>query len=202
MRQFTVFWTIFFLFLWVIPSISSAQNASFPLVHEEPYHQPIDENEFFRLLHVTAERGDTTEFHRHCNPILYLTLNGTKLSLQEPRKNWIDTELPDGWVGHDIYSLDSCYVHRFVVRGDKSLEILAFEALKYSVPKSNEELAGYSADGFTLIEITRKTFNDSLEGFSIIAVEKMDVEPKARFVSIGEIGKDRGVNYYGLRYSE
>ncbi|MFT4770594.1 MAG: hypothetical protein ACI9CP_001164 [Cryomorphaceae bacterium] len=144
------------LFLFVITVLQHSafsQDSPYPFVHKEYFHEPIFENGQIRVLNVSASRGDTTAFHRHCYPILYITLKGTMVSLKEPSSKWKEVELPAGWIGHDLYQNDSCYVHRFAISGDGNLHIVAIEALEESEPISLGFAPTYMDEGFSVFEI-------------------------------------------------
>jgi len=147
-----IFFTVCTLF-----SIGDAwcQDQNFPLVHQEQFHKPLYEDETIRLLDVRASKNDTTSFHMHCLPILYITLAGTEVALQTYTDQWKRVSLPTGWIGHDIYHRDSCFTHRFSVVGESSLQIAAIEFKKNSTWSALNMEAEYQSEDFTLIKLDR-----------------------------------------------
>jgi len=145
------------VFFIVLGSLSCSslygQSTAYVPVHEEYYHVPIFESDQMRVLDVRAYQGDTTAFHRHCNPIIYITLAGTTVSLKEPRKSWVQAELPEGWIGQDIYQSDSCFTHRFAIPDERRLHIVAVEALKNTDHVSLSSAPVHSEEGFSVFEI-------------------------------------------------
>lgn len=153
---------IYFILLSTFFSVSllHAQDIATPMVHQEHFHTPVYQNDTIRVLNVCASPGDTTAFHRHCLPILYFTLNGTEVSLQEPLGEWQNVELPTNWCGHDTYWTDSCFTHRFSVVGKDSLQLIAVEGLLEGVaPKFGFEPA-YSGGGFSLFRILPQQWSE------------------------------------------
>ena len=95
-------------------------------------------------------------------------------NLNEPKKEWTSVELPTGWIGHDIYSSDSCFAHRFGVTGKNSLQIIAVECL---MPMNKPRLSFspiYESNGFTVYRLHRKNLNEirSLEPQTPVIIAK------------------------------
>ena len=57
-------------------------------VSKEPRHRPVFENEKVRLLNVLLPAGDTTQYHLHSTPSLFIvlskTITGSQLINQQP----------------------------------------------------------------------------------------------------------------------
>ena len=51
-------------------------------VRDEPRHHNVFENEFFRILDVHLAPGDTTQYHLHNTPSVFVLLNNCKVSSQ------------------------------------------------------------------------------------------------------------------------
>ncbi len=70
---------VFFIFLLCKLSALQAQV----LVHEEPRHHPVFQNDQIRILNVLLPPGDTTQYHIHHTPSLFIlftsTLTGSQL---------------------------------------------------------------------------------------------------------------------------
>jgi quercetin dioxygenase-like cupin family protein len=50
-------------------------------VREEPRHRPVLENKYIRLLDVWLPPGDTTLFHIHSTPSVFVILSGAVTGL-------------------------------------------------------------------------------------------------------------------------
>ncbi len=172
-------------------------------VYEEDHHVPIYENGAWRILNVTCDPMDTTDFHRHCHPILYLTLLGTHVSLQEPHSEWKQVILPTNWIGHDIYSIDSCYIHRFSVSGETGIHILAFEALSESVTSTKTGDIMYDDGGFSLIMLRREDISQALEkGDFVFGISKDKNQPKFVVIQDNSITEFSDYSAYTISFEE
>ncbi|MES1217363.1 MAG: hypothetical protein ABUT20_17765, partial [Bacteroidota bacterium] len=62
-------------------------------VRDEPRHHNVFENEFVRILDVYISPGDTTQFHIHSTPYVFLsftkTMTGSQLIGQSPGRSSI-----------------------------------------------------------------------------------------------------------------
>jgi hypothetical protein len=76
----------FLLILFLLFSIGDLQ-AQVP-VHEEPRHKPVFQNNNVRLLNARLPPGDTTQYHLHNTPSLFIffttTTTGSQLQGSEP----------------------------------------------------------------------------------------------------------------------
>lgn len=52
------------------------------LVHEEPRHHPVFQNDKIRILNVLLPPGDTTQYHIHHTPSLFLFFTSTTIGSQ------------------------------------------------------------------------------------------------------------------------
>lgn len=57
-------------------------------VREEPRHQPVLQNKYIRLLDVWLPPGDTTLFHIHATPSLFIILSNTITGSQIKDSAW------------------------------------------------------------------------------------------------------------------
>lgn len=72
-----------------------ADSASIMQVSKEPRHHDVVDNEWVRILDVHLPPGDTTFFHKHSTPSVFLVLGNTKTGSQtliEPRHRTFDKE--------------------------------------------------------------------------------------------------------------
>lgn len=90
-------------------------------VSQEPFHRPVLQNKYIRLLDVWLQPNDTTQFHVHSIPSLfiYLTKNNTASQvngkewvnqLSEPGKAWYRSFSPDTLV-HRVANVDTVPFH-------------------------------------------------------------------------------------------
>jgi hypothetical protein len=79
------FFPLFFLLALVKISLAQAPVA----VREEPRHHVAFQNQYLRLLDVWVPAGDTTFFHIHQIPSLFLILSKTMTASQVKGENWV-----------------------------------------------------------------------------------------------------------------
>ena len=123
-------------------------------VREEPRHQPVLENKYFRLLDVWLPAGDTTMYHIHATPSLFVILSSTRTASQtkdsswgsdrsEPGRTWYRSFINDTLV-HRVANIDTVPFHV------NDIEILAYFdsahpkiALPFTVLFENERAFAY-----------------------------------------------------------
>lgn len=74
------------ILLWVV--FYSPQVAAQVPVREEPRHHPVLQNKYIRLLDVWLPPGDTTLFHIHATPSLFVILSNTITGAQIKDSAW------------------------------------------------------------------------------------------------------------------
>lgn len=95
-------------------------NAQVP-VREEPRHHPILVNKYIRLLDVWIQPHDTTQFHIHATPSLFVILSNTNTVSQikgegwqsgvsNPGTTWYRSFTPDILV-HRVANIDTIPFH-------------------------------------------------------------------------------------------
>jgi len=67
--------------------LSVSSFAQVP-VREEPRHKPVIVNEYFRVLDVNIPPGDTTLYHVHETPSLFLKFTSTYVASQVRDSAW------------------------------------------------------------------------------------------------------------------
>jgi hypothetical protein len=67
----------------------SLQLLSQVHVREEPRHHPVFQNQYVRILDVIIPPGDTSMFHIHATPSLFLIFNSRDVTSQVKGKEWI-----------------------------------------------------------------------------------------------------------------
>lgn len=97
-------------------------------VSKEPRHKLVLENKYIRLLDVWLPPGDTTEFHVHSTPSLFLHLSNTYIATQVMEKEWINDQNIPGNAWYRSFSPDSM-VHRVANRDRVSMHVTDIEIL-------------------------------------------------------------------------
>lgn len=173
--------------LMMTPILVSESHAQRVLpVHEEPFHKPIFEIDAYRILQVTLHPGDTSDFHLHSSPILYISLDESPVYLNDKGELPRTVTLPNGWIGSDFYSESEFLVHRIAPAGKLPLRVLAFQ-IKEHLTLSQDSIASdfdFQENGFTVR--TRRGISDYFESHSIPLVVKSGE------IKIGTIVYNRG----------
>ena len=119
---------IHYVILWVLMFLLACYDSKGQVqVHEEPFHKLVFENDWFRILQVDLEPGDTSAYHIHDQPIAYTCRKGGIIYLENLDGNSRSVELADDWIGSDSYDLAEPLIHRIANLGDTSFQLLAVE---------------------------------------------------------------------------
>ncbi len=152
--------------------VSVTTLAQIP-VHEEFFHKPIFETEAYRILRVALNPGDTSDFHLHNTPILFISLKETQMYLADLGVEPELTTLPNGWIGSKNYNADDYLIHQIAPRMGDSLLVIAFQ-LKVDVllskTSSDSTVFDFQENGFTVC--SRKDIGSYFESNSIPLIVK------------------------------
>jgi len=80
-------------------------------VSEEPLHKPVLQNKYIRLLDVWLQPGDTTQYHIHSTPSLFVHLSNAAISSQIMGEGWVKDQAEAGKAWYRSFSPD-ILVHR------------------------------------------------------------------------------------------
>jgi len=126
-------------------------------VSKEPLHKKVMENQYFRLLDVKIKPGDTTQFHIHSLPSVFVRFSSNPISTQLQGQSWNEEQAEQGQVTYKDYRKDSI-IHRVTNLSDKlfhvtDMELLSlykskflFHPLPYKELIDNERVAIYQLD--------------------------------------------------------
>ena len=70
------------------PSLAQQQDEKVVPVHEEPRHRLVFDSPVARVLDIQIPPGDTTLFHTHSNPILYVNMSSSQTRSQTLGQEW------------------------------------------------------------------------------------------------------------------
>jgi hypothetical protein len=98
------------LLLSVIAIISPAASSQVP-VSEEPLHKPVLKNKYIRLLDVWLQPGDTTQFHIHATPSLFVHLSSAETASQIKGEEWVKGRAVPGEAWFRSFTPDTL-IHR------------------------------------------------------------------------------------------
>jgi hypothetical protein len=91
-------------------SLSLATNAQVP-VKDEPRHKPVLENKYLRVLDVWLQPGDTTMYHVHATPSLFVVLNSAATTSQIRGASWTNDKYSEIKTWYRSFAADTL-IHR------------------------------------------------------------------------------------------
>ncbi len=115
------------LFLPFIIFYSFSLKAQVP-VSQEPSHHPVLQNQYIRLLDVRLNPGDTTQFHIHATPSLFVHLTTTNVCSQIMGQEWIKEQTVAGKSWYRAFNPDTL-VHRVTNCDTVSFHVTDLEIL-------------------------------------------------------------------------
>ena len=140
-----------FLAVLIFYSFTTAAQVQ---VSKEPLHKKVLENKYIRLLDVRIPQGDTTQFHIHSTPSLFLEFTNTTVGIQVKGQELVKSQNIAGSASYRSFSPD-ILVHR-VTNWDTvpfhvtDIEILSayntnrqYKFLPFTLLFENEKAAAY-----------------------------------------------------------
>ncbi|MFD2585902.1 hypothetical protein ACFSQJ_03100 [Croceitalea marina] len=117
-------------------------------VYKEPRHKLVFENKDFKILDVQIKPNDTTLFHRHVNPMFYVSLGWQDYSEQLINTDWkipAKKGLPNGKTVLDSTYLAQNLIHRITNVGTKTSRLIGIlntgDGLKLNNESNTSELS-------------------------------------------------------------
>ena len=129
-------------------------------VSKEPRHKKVLENKYIRLLDVWMQPGDTTLFHIHSTPSLFLHFTNTVVCSQEKGQTWEKSKNKEGeadyvsfknekWV-HRVSNCDTIPFHVNVIEILSPYKTIThLKPLPFTVLFNNEKAIAYRLSGTT-----------------------------------------------------
>lgn len=143
-----------FLFIALCVLFIAATTHSQVQVSQEPYHKPVLVNNYIRLLDVWLQPNDTTAFHIHSTPSVFLHFSATKVSSQVKGDKWVSEISVPGKSWYRSFIGDTL-IHRVCNRDTvpfhvTDIEILLsykpeepFNPLPFDILYENEKVIAY-----------------------------------------------------------
>ena len=111
----------------IITVFSSSLSAQVP-ASEEPRHKPVLQNKYLRLLDVWMQPGDTSLYHIHSIPSLFLPLSNTTVGSQIMGQAWANEKFVIGKAWYRSFLQDTL-VHRVSNLSSTALHVTDVEIL-------------------------------------------------------------------------
>jgi hypothetical protein len=99
------------LFLLALTGKFSVLQAQVP-VHEEPRHHPVFQNTDIRILNVLLPPGDTTQYHIHTTPSVFIFFTSTNTGSQLQGKTALPGKSTAGRILFENLASPNIRVHR------------------------------------------------------------------------------------------
>ena len=114
---------------WVVLILCAAASLSAQVpVREEPRHRMVLQNKYIRILDVWMQPGDTSLYHIHATPSLFLQLSNTTISSQIMGQQWVKEKFETGKAWYRSF-LNDTLVHRVSNWGTTPLHVTDIEIL-------------------------------------------------------------------------
>ncbi|MEY8022168.1 hypothetical protein AB8P51_15145 [Muriicola sp. SD30] len=116
-------------------------NNEFVEVYEEPSHQLVFEHKDFKIMDIQIKPGDTTLFHRHKNPMFYVSLGWQENASQLLNAKWIQgdsEEWPTGEMDVDSSYLTNPIIHKVTNVGTKPSRLIGILNTSDGLKSNNE----------------------------------------------------------------
>ncbi len=104
-------------------------------VSKEPMHRPVLINQYVRVLDVVLPPKDTTQFHIHSTPSLFLVFTKTRYNAQVENQDWIESLVSPGQTWYSPFTPDSV-IHRVT-----NLETYPFHVMDIEILSSYDSMA-------------------------------------------------------------
>lgn len=157
-------------------------------VSKEPRHVPMIENKYIRLLDVWLQPGDTTGYHIHSTPSVFLYFTTTWTGSQIQGRDWVKSQSIAGYAWYTSYIPDSV-IHR----------VLNYDTAAFHVTDT-ELLSVFNPDGglkplpFTVLFENERVFAYRLDNASF---NKKFISKRGPMVA--ELVEGEGVSYFDTR---
>ncbi len=104
-------------------------------VSKEPMHKKVLENKYVRLMNVWLHAGDTTMFHIHSTPSVFLHFSNALMSTQVKGQDWVTDRTVAGYAWYRSFTPDSL-VHRVSNSDTIAIHVIDVEILSSYRPGS------------------------------------------------------------------
>jgi quercetin dioxygenase-like cupin family protein len=118
--------SIFFIFTLLLSFTNL--HAQIP-VHQEPFHPPIFQNKQVRILNAKLPPGDTTQYHLHHTPSVFIFLTKTTMLSQLQGKDGSTSTSKAGSIIFEDLAAPNERVHRVINVDKDTLHVLDFELI-------------------------------------------------------------------------
>lgn len=134
-------------FAFILTSLRLLGQAPVP-VHEEPRHKPVFANEEIRVLNVNLPPGDTSLYHIHSTPSVFIPFTVTRSGANKLNEKPVESTIRAGAVWFENLTPPGIKIHRVWNEDVSTFHVMDIELLKTDSSRSlpvlqiaNSELA-------------------------------------------------------------
>jgi hypothetical protein len=159
-------------------------------VSEEPMHRNVFQNKYIRLLDVWLRPGDTTQYHVHSTPSLFVYLSNNTISTQIKGEEWVNDQAITGKAWYRSFSPD-ILVHRV-----SNLDTVPFHVNDIEILSSygNKNLSGIKPLPFPVLFENEKAFAYQLTNSAF----KMQIT-RSRGPMVAELVSGDGIKFHDTK---
>ena len=177
-----------YIMLFAITALFCATKVKAQIpVREEPRHHPVLQNKYIRLLDVWIPPGDTTLFHIHATPSLFIELSNGVIGSQIKGAGWVNEAAIAGKTWYRSFINDTL-VHRVCNLDTIPLHVNDIEIL-FSYDSNN--VSQQKPLPFTLLYENEKAF-----AYQIKDISFHNQVIKNRGPMIAELISGNGVSFH------
>jgi hypothetical protein len=176
------------IYLTIVLVCLSFENFAQVAVREEPRHHPVIVNQYLRVLDVWIRPGDTTVFHIHATPSLFLIFTNTKVATQLKDSGWLNDTNIKGEVYFEEFTKER--VHRVSNVDKDSFHVTDIEILSAYKPREGRKPLPY----------TLLFYNDKAFAYRITEINKQQNVSSRGPIFMGHVqGENVMVNVDGQK---
>lgn len=123
--KFPIYVVLSFIVVLVMPDYIVAQI----LVHEEPLHRPVFQNDQIRILNVLLPPGDTTQYHIHHTPSVFIYFTSTTTGSQLQGSTPSTSTSAVGSIIYENLAAPNLRIHRVWNMDKATLHVMDVELL-------------------------------------------------------------------------
>ena len=166
----------FFFWAVVLYQVIAAQVP----VRQEPLHHNVFENAWVRVLDVRIQPGDTTQFHKHETPSVFIVLKEVKTGSQVIQEEQASTALRgDSVISYESFATTP-RIHRVWNEDSTEFHVMDIELLSKGQPATRSPFSNVPGSQLLIDAEPARVFRLSMEGG-----KKLQVNNKRPLLIVG-----------------
>src|SRR6476661_7722281 len=162
--------TIMKALLLLLPICISCTGMSQVPVRQEPLHHNVFENAWVRVLDVHIPPGDTTQFHKHETPSVFIVLNPVKTGSQVIQEEQTSTALRgDSAISFESFATTP-RIHRVWNEDTTEFHVMDIELLSKGQPAMASPFSNVPGSELLIDAAPARVYRLSIEGGKVLQV--------------------------------